>query len=279
MDATTAEVRISGSQVANYMQCQKKFELAHIEKLMGANGSGKALEKGKTGHKILEVWAKAHKDGMDTETALSLGMAAGMEFNTGFAVEVFPMIAYWVKNVFPNLGWKILEVEKTYYARVGTAKDGRPLIFPFTIDLLVEAEGKIVIVDHKFQADAFEEDMIELMPQLKKYIVALRSQKINVHHAIYNTFRTRVMKAGPDERNVMQKTVPRVPQLKAAMKTQIVMMHKIDEHAGEYLRVLDKNVCTYCPFKKICIVETNGEDATLIKQFDYVTTDYGYDDE
>lgn len=279
MDATTAEVRISGSQVANYMQCQKKFELAHIEKLMGANGSGKALEKGKTGHKILEVWAKAHKDGMDTETALSMGMAAGMEFNTGFAVEVFPMIAYWVKNIFPNLGWKILEVEKTYYARVGTAKDGRPLIFPYTVDLLVEAEGKIVIVDHKFQADAFEEDMIELMPQLKKYIVALRSQKINVHHAIYNTFRTRVMKAGPDERNVMQKTVPRVPQLKAAMKTQIVMMHKIDEHEGEYLRVLDKNICTYCPFKKICIVETNGEDATLIKQFDYVTTDYGYDDE
>lgn len=279
MDDRSPEVRISGSQVANYMQCQKKFQLAHIDKLMGANGSGKALEKGKTGHKILEVWAKAHKDGMDTETALSLAMAAGMEFNTGFAVELFPMIAHWVKEVFPTLGWKILEVEKTYYARVGTAKDGRALMFPFTIDLLVEAEGKIVIVDHKFQADAFEDDMIELMPQLKKYIVALRSQKINVHHAIYNTFRTRVMKAGPAERNVMQSTVPRVPQLKAAMQVQITMMHKIDQHDGEYLRVLDKNICTYCPFKKICIVETNGEDSTLIRQFDYITTDYGYDDE
>lgn len=279
MDATSAEVRISGSQVANYMECQKKFELAHIEKLMSANGSGKALEKGKTGHKILEVWGKAHMAGDDTDTALSKGMTAGMEYNAGFAVEVFPMIAHWVKNIFPKLGWKILEVEKTYYAKVGNAKDGRPLVFPLTVDLLVEAEGKIVIVDHKFQADAFEEEMIELMPQLKKYIVALRSQKVNVHHAIYNTFRTRVMKAGPEERNVMQKTVPRVPQLKAAMMPQIQMMHKIDEHEGEYLRVLNKNICTYCPFKKICLVETNGEDATLIKQFDYVTTDYGYDDE
>ena len=279
MDATTAEVRISGSQVANYMECQKKFELAHIDKLMPANGNGKALVRGSTGHKIMEVWAKNHMKGVPTEESLSLAMAAGMEYNTGFAVEVFPMIAYWVKNVFPNLGWKILEVEKTYYAKVGTAKDGRPLMFPFTIDLLVEAEGKIVIVDHKFQADPFEDEMIELMPQLKKYIVALRSQKINVHHAIYNTFRTRTMKAGPAERNVMQKTVPSVAQLKSAMLPQIQMMHKIDQHEGEYLRVLNKNICTYCPFKKICLVETNGEDASLIKQFDYVTTDYGYDDE
>lgn len=279
MDATSAEIRISGSMVNNYMECQKKFELAHVDKLMGANGSGKALEKGKTGHRILEVWGKEHMKGTPTDDALGLALTEGSKYNMIFAMEVFPMIAHWVKEVFPTLGWKILEVEKTYYAKVGNAKDGRPLVFPFTVDLLVEAEGKIVIVDHKFQADPFEDEMIELMPQLKKYIVGLRSQKINVHHGIYNTFRTRSMKAGPAERNVPQKDVPRIPQLKEAMKTQIVMMHKIAEHEGEYLRVLNKNICTYCPFKKICLIETNGEDASLVRQYDYVKTDYGYDDE
>lgn len=280
MDATTAEIRISNSQVNNYNECQKKFELAHIDKLMKAGGAGAALERGKTGHKILQVWGEEHKKGTPTVEALSMALQAGVEFNMGYAMEVYPMIAYWVTEVFPTLGWKIVETEKTYYTKVGEGKDGRPLIFAFTIDLLIEADGKLVIVDYKFQADEFDEDMITLLPQLKRYIVGARSQKLNVHHAIYLTFRTRAnLKAGPEARNVQQKDIPSIPQLKEAIRTQIIGMQRIDAHEGEYVRVLNKNVCTYCQFKKLCLVETQGEDSTLVRQFDYTRTDYGYDDE
>ena len=63
------------------------------------------------------------------------------------------------------------------------------------------------------------------------------------------------------------------------MRTQIIGMQRIDAHEGEFVRVLNKNVCTYCPFKKICLVETSGEDSTLVRRYDYKETDYGYDDE
>lgn len=278
MDASSLEVRISNSQVNNYMECQKKFELAHIDKLMKLEGMT-AIRRGLTGHAIMKAWANAVKAGASETDALAAGINAGSEYNMQFAMEVFPMIAHWVKNEFPKLGWKIVEVEKTYYVNTGVGPDGRPLVFPFTIDLLVEAEGRLVIVDWKFQADKFDEDMIVLHPQLKRYIVGLRSQKINVHHGIFVTFRTRAnLKAGPEERTELQDDKPTVPQLKEAMGVQIEMMNRIAKHDGPYLRVLNKNMCSYCPFKKICLVETMGEDSSLVRQFDYTRTDYDYDE-
>lgn len=278
MDASSLEVRISNSQVNNYMECQKKFELAHIDKLMKLDGMV-AIRRGQTGHQIMKAWGKAVMAGASETDALAAGINAGSEYNMQYAMEVFPMIAYWIKNEFPKLGWKIVEVEKTYYVNVGVAEDGRPLVFPYTIDLLVEAEGRLVIVDWKFQADKFDEDMIVLHPQLKRYIVGLRSQKINVHHGIFVTFRTRAnLKAGPEERTELQDDKPTVPQLKEAMSVQIEMMNRIASHKGPYLRVLNKNMCSYCPFKKICLVETMGEDSSLVRQFDYTRTDYDYDE-
>lgn len=271
----TKHVRISSSQAASYDTCQKLYELAHIDNLQPKEKS-EPLEKGSTGHKILEVWAEGIMAGKDSDTALQEGILAGFEYNHMLATKVMPMVSHWVKEVFPRLNWKILAVEKTFYLPVGTANDGRTLVYPFTVDLLVEAGGYIVVVDHKFTQDAYDSNIMAITPQLKRYVAGLRALGIKAHHGTYNFFRTRDNMKVLDERLVQRDDRANKEQIVEAFTSQVAKMKRIANHEGPYIRSAGSYTCKRCPMLKICVVETRGDDSTLLRQMDYEKNEYTY---
>lgn len=271
----TKHIRISNSQAASYDTCQKLYELAHIDNLQPKEKS-EPLEKGNTGHKIIEVWAQGILDGKDSTTALQEGILAGMKYNHMLATKVIPLVTHWVQNEFPKLGWKILAVEKTFFVPVGTANDGRTLVFPFTVDLLIEAGGYIVVVDHKFTQDFYEPNIISMAPQLKRYVAGLRALGIRAHHGTYNFFRTRENMKNIPERLGQRDDRPNKDQIVEAFTSQVAKMKRIANHEGPYIRSAGSYTCKRCPMLKICVVETRGDDSTLLREMDYEKNTYTY---
>ena len=271
----TKVIRISSSQAASYDTCQKLYELAHIDNLQPKERS-EPLEKGSTGHKILEVWALGIMAGKDSDTALQEGILAGFEYNHALATKVVPLVTHWVNEVFPTLHWKILAVEHTFFLPVGTAEDERVIVYPFTVDLLVEVGGYIVVVDHKFTQDAYDPNIIAMSPQLKRYVAGLRALGIKAHHGTYNFFRTRDNMKVLDERLVQRDDRANSAQIVEAFTSQVAKMKRIANHTGPYIRSAGSYTCKRCPMLKICVIETRGDDSSLVRQHDYELNTYTY---
>lgn len=261
--------RISHSQADAYNACEKKFEYAHIE-LLQPKTRPTALARGSYGHKIMETFFNCIKDGEGADIGLAKAMALAIQDQTYFN-DIWNQINHWITEVWPTLDWKIIEVEKTYYLPLGPDKE-----YPFTADLLIETMGKLVIVDHKFSADAYDDEMIELYPQIPKYIGALRAQGINVSHGIYNFLRTRSMK-DVAQQIVMKQSRPNNARVRESFKAQLETVKRIENHTGPYLRTFSNN-CKYCSFIDLCRVEMSGGDSTEMKRIGYEPNDYGYQD-
>jgi hypothetical protein len=251
-----------------YNSCEKRYELAHIENLM-TKDTPKALARGIYGHKVLEAFFNSIKNGDDVKIAESKAIAYAYMDLTYFG-EVGPQIQYWINNVWPTLDWTIIEVEKTYHLPIGPDKE-----YPFTIDLLIETGGKLVIVDHKFSADAYSDEMNDMYPQIPIYMGALRAQGINVAYGIYNFLRTRRMKdtAAQLVRSVVK---PNNARVRLSFMHQLETAKRIENHTGPYLRTFNNN-CSYCPFISICRLEMSGEDSTDMKKIAYSQNTYGYE--
>lgn len=261
-----------------YNACQRRFELSHVY-----NGKGlepheapHALARGTYGHSVMAAFFRKIKEGQDkNEDYYMLAKAEAMkELMTDVLLsnEISPVIMYWIETIWPTLNWKILRVEEKHYLQVGEG-----VIFPFTLDLLVEENGEIILVDHKFSADAYDEDMIALYPQIPKYVGALRAEGIPVVRGKYNFLRTRSMK--DFAKKIEIKPVKVTPQrIKQAFIDQGDTMTAIINHKGKYRRNISYN-CAYCPFKDVCAVEVRGDDASLMLQSNFRPNTYSYDPE
>lgn len=269
------EVRISHSQAAAYDTCPKYYELCHIDRLMPKSKSP-AVQRGLTGHVVLDHWAKGLLAGKSSEESYAEGFKKGIEFDANYAMKDQALIHNWITKIFPTLGWTILAAEQKYMIQVGVTADGKKLMFPVTIDLIVrDTWGNILVVDHKFTQDAYEQYYLMLMPQLKKYVAVLRALKINAKHGYYNIFRTRDNMKDLTERSVQQPDKFSDTQLINAFTNQVENMKLIAAHEGPYKRNLGY-ACNRCSMKPICSAEEAGMDSTLTRQVDYVESDYGY---
>src|SRR2546427_129399 len=127
-------LRVSHSMAEAYMGCEKRYEFAHVEKLQPKKTPAQ-LALGTYGHKVFEVFFKAIKEGMDSDTAQKEALSWAYQDKDRF-MTIGKELIHWFDTVWPTLGWKILEVEKTYYLRLNEDTE-----YPFTVDLLVEVNG------------------------------------------------------------------------------------------------------------------------------------------
>lgn len=273
------EVRISHSQAAAYDTCPKYYELSHIDRLAPKSKSP-AVQRGLTGHKFLETFLQRHGiDKVDPAQAIQEALLKAIEFDAYYATKDSAMYTHWAMNKYPTLGWRVLATEQKYMIQVGVVQDGpnkgKALMYPMTLDVIVEYRGEIWVVDHKFTQDPYEEYYLALMPQLKKYVAVLRASGIPARYGMFNIFRTRDNMKDLDERLVIQPDRFTDTALKNAFLLQVENMHKIATHEGEYKRNLGYP-CARCSMKPICAMEIRGEDSTLVRQVDYVESDYGY---
>lgn len=260
---------ISHSMADGFLQCKKKFEFAHVMNLQPKTRSD-GLERGNTGHKFFEAFFRAIKEGKSTEEAQTEGVDFALKYE-GFNSDSLPLVLEWVARIWPELDWKILEVERTYRLKIGE------LTFPFTIDLLIESKGFLYIVDHKFLYDFYDQEVIDILPQLPKYIGALRAMGVDVTAAKYNMVRTRAVK-DPALRFRMVPVEPSNSRVKQAMKEQILVMKEMTEGFTPN-RTPNSMNCGNCAFKTICAMQLNEERIDLVIDHKFERNTYGYDDE
>lgn len=269
------EVRISHSMADAYNACQKRYEFAHVY----GNGVGlmplqlpHALRRGIFGHKVMDAFLRTimgrEKDPQafkEAKAAALMEMIQEPELN----MEIGQTILYWFDNVWPQLDWKILQVEQKHFLNLGNG-----IVFPYTVDLVIEENGQLVLVDHKFAADAYEADMLDLYTQIPKYIGGLRTEGIQISYGKYNFIRTRSMK-DMEKKIVITAVKPSKQRIVESFKLQGMTMTKIMNHQGEYFRNVGYT-CKYCPFKDICRIEMRGDDATNYINSNYKPNEYGY---
>lgn len=289
-------IKISYSKGQAFKACERKFRYAHLElhvndpKKPGLMPKEKspALARGSFGHAVME---HAMNDLIDKPfpysqddcvLAANNAIVWGMKQpDSKFMPEIMKQIMHFMTNIFPVNGWRILAVEKEYMLPIG--KDpvsGRDIVYPFTVDLVIEIHGAVFIVDYKFAADAYKQDRIDIEPQIPGYIGAMRALGINVRSGFYVFLRTRKMNNVEDQ-VVVSTCIPNETRIKQSFKEHLITTGKIiraqNDPVWEPTRNAGNN-CDYCDFKKICGIELRGESAALMKQIDYLPNDYGYEE-
>ncbi|USL89123.1 RecB-like exonuclease/helicase [Arthrobacter phage Casserole] len=263
--------RLSHSAIEAFNACEKRYEYAHVDKL-APKETPQQLALGSYVHKVFEVFFLSIKEGEPDNMAMIKALQAAYQ-NIAFFDKVGNRMIYWFENVWPNLGWKILEVEATYYLPLNEKEE-----YPFTVDLIIEVNGQIAIVDHKSTADFYDENIVDIYPQLPKYAGALRALKergYDVKIAYYNFIRTRpYMKNLPETTAVVPVKLTN-DRIKNSFQEHFNSLKKIREHEGPYVRSFGNN-CKYCPFIDLCQLEMNGKDSTSLKAIGYKENEYGY---
>jgi CRISPR/Cas system-associated exonuclease Cas4 (RecB family) len=258
---------ISYSEADSFNQCEKKHEYAHEDKLTAITHSD-GLTLGTTGHLFFEVFFKAILNGAsDFEAKEEATHAIAGE---ALGAKALNLLLPWVDGIWPTLGWKIVAVEQEYRVTISDT-----LVYPMKMDLLVQLNGELVLVDHKFLYDPYSREVIDILPQMPLYIGALRSHGINVKYGLYNIIRTRNTKIDLYTTEVLKPTATRVKQ---AMAEQIETMKRIEQGVSFRVRTANKMNCGNCQFNSLCATELRGEDTTLLRTHYFKPNTYGYED-
>ena len=295
IDLPFTVLNVSYSKAQAFRTCKFKFQQAHVRphsptaKKPGLmpKKKGKALARGTLGHAIMERFLKRVKDQLEfpydpakCKEFISDAVAWGYGEDYELVAEIATQCLHFGSNVFPYKGWRILEIEKEYRISVGTHPvTGVTLVVPMTIDLIVEINGEIVVIDHKFSADAYSDQRCEIEPQLPIYIGVLRAHKIPAKYGIYNFMRTRKMK-NVEEQVVQKPCKPNNHRVKQSFKEHLDTTKDIHEFQSLGLMPTrnPNNNCDYCDFAKLCAVDLRGDDTTLMAQVDFEANDYGYEE-
>lgn len=269
---------ISHSEVDGFNQCERKHHYAHEVKLEPKK-RGAALGKGSAGHLFLETFLQAIKDGVSQADAIekALNKTAGEQF----AADILPIVMYWAQEVWPTLGWKIIAVEYEFEP-IGVAEG---LAFPGKIDLIAEVYDKqigqwvVMVIDHKFLYDPYEQEVFDLLPQIPKYIGVLRTKGIPVKAGMFNVLRTRDLK-NPRDRYKQFIVRPNNQIIKQHMIEQVEGMKRIKANSENPnfvpMRTVNKINCTNCGFRELCLRDARGEDTQLLLRAEFQTNTYGY---
>lgn len=227
-----------------------------------------ALGLGSCGHLFIETFLKAVLEGCSNEKAkqLAIEKVAG----EAYGAKAITLCVPWVDNIYPNLGWKILAVEQEFRIAISET-----LVYACKVDAIVEIDGEIVLVDHKFVYDPYDQSVIDIMPQLPKYMGAMRNNGVPVKYAIYNMIRTRNT---TKDLYTIAYCRPNNHRIKTAMLEQIEVMRRIEQGTKLPVHTSNKMNCGNCQFKDLCAMELRGEDSTLFIQNFFQPNTYGYED-
>lgn len=287
------DIKISNSKASAFKTCKRKYKYAHVDMYapdsvkpgLMPNEKSKALALGSHGHAVLEYYFNLLKplsfpySADDISIAAQAAIMFGIKENAAFTMEIQAQLTHFMMNVFPQKHWRVMEVEKEFALPLGVDSNGNKRIFPFAVDLIVMAGTQLVMIDHKFAADAYNEKRLEIEPQLPLYIGACRALGYNIAYGMYNFMRTRKMN-DVNEQVVQVKVDPNMTRIKAAFTEHLETMADIVEYETREEKHYPRNTsnnCNYCDFSTLCGIELKGEDSTVMRRVSFTANDYGYD--
>ena len=292
----SSTVVISHSEVDSFLLCEQRHFYAFAGEGLEPKQFGDSLYRGIVGHEGMAAYYTALQEGSSKADAAEVGLAACRKFGldpeakfgilADLSTRILPMYFETVSPLWDK-GWKVLAVEKTFRLEVPTAD--RRLVYPFKPDLIIaDSAGNIQVVDHKFIYNFYQMDEINLLPQIPKYIGALRALGKPVSGGIYNMIRWRAVKdAGVDANYRREPFKPSNARIRQAFTQQVKIMRKIAElkersvvdWQSEITRTQNSMICKSCSFRALCINDINGEDSTLMRKVEFRPNSYGYSEE
>lgn len=267
---------VSHSEVESLLLCERKWYYGYglgVQRIKTSD----ALLRGQLGHKMLEVYYNvimnrgSYAEALDAARTFLFG---AMDGSNSTLITELTNILNMLDELKPFNGYKILAVEKEFVLEIQPG-----LSYPFVIDMIVkDSQGKVVVVDHKFTYDFYSPYDMALLPQIPKYIAALRALKFDVDYGMYHFLRYRKIKE-PTPNQIIQ-TVNQFPnetrilrtfeeQLMATQRVLITKSMTTQEQSANCLRAANKMLCGKCSFNAICSAELSNTSPQLILQSEY----------
>ncbi len=275
---------ISHSEAETLVRCERQHYYSFGEKITSIQRSD-ALTRGQIGHLLMETFFKHYQETKDFEGSMQVMVAKAAKILTPYNAKNIGYLLLTMQGFFAFYRerierWEIVYIEKTFKLETSD------FIYAFTPDAIVRENGQLVLIDWKFVYDFYDADMIDLMPQIPRYIGALRALGEHVSHGYYAFLRYRNIKAeGENNRFLLHKTNPGNDRVKNSFRDLILSVEPIskfkamplDVWAVNVRRTAEQKVCTkMCNFKSLCVAELNGSDGKLIRQMNYEASSYGY---
>lgn len=295
--STEAELSISHSRVEAFLQCARKEYYSYGRKLQKQGGST-ALNLGSAIHSVLETLyrhvleagmsKKAQREAYPEAVVLALSKVDEI-YAGGFTdtdkraplrliIEKYLQREPFIDNAWrkdDDRQWLIMAVEKEFRLVWDPETNSS---YPFVIDMLAKnPDGYVVVIDHKGVYDLYRYEDTELMPQIPKYIGALRALGYKVgNFGVYNMLRTRPdTKAGRPlgEWAFAMDVEVSGTRVVRSFQEQIVASHLVheldglDEEARDQraIRVNNKDICTrMCDFRELCVEELRGGNTAIL---------------
>ena len=300
-----SDVVISHSEVESFLSCRQKHFYAFGELIEGAESPGMeplvlsdALYRGIVGHKGLEFFFKTIESGGMIAEAKNACIRAvqnyAMEPNPKFDIltdlctKILPRYIEEVASVQLNAGWRVKAVEVTYRLEIQT--DQGRMVYPFTPDLIMRSPAhENILLDHKFVYNFYSQNESDLLPQIPKYVGALRALGLPIHGGQLNQLRYRPVKDQSTEANFRVRNLELTPKrLEHAFMQQVRNMERISKLKRGSLdnwrktvdleRVQNNMICRMCGFKLLCSMDMIGTDTVLFKKTNFQSNTYGYKD-
>lgn len=281
----TPKVTVSHSEVNSIVVCERQHYYAYGEKIAAKKKSA-ALERGITGHELMQTFFESFKrTGSFTSSLTDVTAEAADRMNP----DNIPKIAYLISTITSFLlthrerieKWTLLHIEETFKLDLGY------FIYAFTPDLIIKENGVIVVLDWKFVYDFYDDTMVDLSPQLPRYIGALRALDIPVARGLYAFLRYRNVKdEGEGNRFKLQDIAPTNTRINNSFTDLTLSVKPVAAKKEMSLadwslstrRAGNQTVCKSCDFKTLCVAELNGSDGKLIRHTQFERSTYGYEE-
>lgn len=287
---------VSQSEADTFLSCQQKHYYSFGEPNSdGGRGiqpieHSESLTRGIMGHEGIATYWQARMDPeipANHDVAVKKAIIAVLNYETEL-VEVKAQVVKLLGAYFEFYRddfdiWKPLAIEKEFRYEFPLSD----IVFPFKPDAIMQNRrtGEVVIWDHKFLYNYYQERLIPLMPQMKKYGLALKKMGFRIDGYMYNQISTRANSKQPFKRP------PIVPIGSSAEKFMIeqertsrkIVRLKNMPH-GAWQTEIERNAssfsCSHCPFSDLCISDVEGMSGRklLIRNF-YMPNSYRYGDD
>lgn len=292
---------ISHSEVETYLLCEQRHFYAFGDNTFGdlqglePLNLSDALYRGIVGHSALEAFYKAIKEGKPYDTAAEMSSQECMVWSTkpnpkynilaDLNGRILPRYFEYAKEKF-NEGWRPEYVENEFRLKFKVSEE-TTYIYPFKPDVIMrDPNGNLWVWDHKFVYNFYSQEEINLLPQIPKYIGALRALGLHIVGGYYNQLRWREVK-DLSAHNRLDPFKPSDERVVNAFRQQIRVMEKIASlKEGSYEdweqnlnRTLNGMVCKSCSFKHLCATMLNGSDGKLMRKVEFRANSYGYKEE
>jgi hypothetical protein len=267
----------SNSGITAFNECSRRYDYAYRQGLMAANpGSRENMYRGVVGHAALAEFYEAKKRGFGEEYARTAAYSVVYDQMTKnphhmlLLTKLRELLETYFEFYEARDTFKIISVETVYTTPV-TPTDH----FGAILDLIIQyTEGdykdRLAVVDHKFVYNFLNPDVLELDPQIPKYITVARANGFPVSMGIYNQLRHREM-ANPSGLDLFRREPDRSgPKARESIwQQQANAIFKIRSKETP-VATLSHMVCKGCDFRTLCKAELNGEPTSTLRTVDYM---------